>query len=181
MIVAFSGKARSGKTTAAQALAEKFPKFTVLSFATPLKRMAMEQFDLTLEDIADKGKVINLNGKTMTVRDLLIQMGQMYRAIDRDFWVKRLWKDASICMTGAQNILIDDLRFKNEAMFLSLQGATLARINRPGVKLIDDISETDLDDWAFEHIINNNGSLDSYKVMVKDFYENLGIRSSAGV
>lgn len=162
MIIAISGKARSGKTEAAKAIAMANPNFYMLSFAKPLKRMAMDQFGLTEEDIEDKKRVITLGGKDITVRSLLIEIGLMYRRIDPDFWVKKLWNEAESCITFDRDIVIDDMRFKNEFYFLKAKGATTIRVERPGIELIDDPSEKDLDEEIFDLSILNDGTLDDH-------------------
>jgi len=175
-IIAFSGKARSGKTTAANIIHDTWPEFTVISFATPIKQMAMAQFDLTKEDIEDKKKEIIIGDKQWTVRKLLQEIGRMYRAIDPDFWVKLLWKDADKILNAHKSIIIDDLRFKNEAKFLEAKGASLVRIERPGIELIDDVSEKDLDDYPFKNRIPNNSALENFHNMVV-LYHALGLRT----
>jgi hypothetical protein len=163
-LIAFSGKARNGKTEGARAIQTLHPNFTILSFATPLKRMAMDQFGLTLDDIENKERVVDLGRSQTTVRQLLIDIGKMYRAIDPDFWVKKLWKDVEASVIhGHDHIVIDDMRFMNEAIFLKEHGAKLIRVSRPGMKLIDDISETELDDYQhFDARLLNDGSIEDY-------------------
>jgi hypothetical protein len=173
MIIAFSAKAQSGKTTAARAIRDSHIGYTILSFATPLKRMAMEQFGLTQADIEDKTRTIVLGGRETTVRQLLIDIGQMYRRLDPDFWVKKLWKDAEAHIAHGNSILIDDLRFKNEANFLARHGTVFVRVERPGVSLIDDISEKDLDDYPFTHRILNDNGLEGYMRVVLEWAERL--------
>ena len=180
-LIAFSGKARNGKTEGARAIQALHPQFVILSFATPLKRMAMEQFGLTMEDLENKERVVDLGRRQTTVRQLLIDIGKMYRAIDSDFWVKRLWKDVEASVVhGHNHIVIDDMRFLNEATFLKEHGAKLIRVSRPGMKLIDDISETELDDYSgFDARMLNDGSLDDYHSNVAIVLDTLEIGSPA--
>lgn len=178
MIIAFSAKARSGKTTAARAIAAANPKFDILSFAKPLKRMTMEQFDLTPEDMEDKEKVLILGGREVTIRQLLIEVGAMYRNIDPDFWVKKLWKDAELSMSSGKDIVIDDMRFRNESNFLTERGAKLVRIDRPGVKLIDDISEKDLDHYHFEYHLGNTGTMADFEQKTLLLYDSISLSAS---
>ena len=180
-LIAFSGKARNGKTEGAKVIQALHPQFTILSFATPLKRMAIEQFGLTLEDIENKERVVDLGRRRTTVRQLLIDIGKMYRAIDPDFWVKRLWKDVEASVVhGHDHIVIDDMRFLNEATFLREHGAKLIRVNRPGMKLIDDISETELDGYDdFHAVLLNDGSVEDYEGNVVAALASLEIGSPA--
>jgi hypothetical protein len=163
MIIAFSGKAQNGKTEGARIVRYIHPEFVILSFATPLKRIAMEQFGLSHSDIADKTREIDFGSRKTTVRQLLIDIGKMYRAIDPDFWVKKLWKDIELTTGMGSHVVIDDMRFLNEANFLKAKGAKFIRVSRPGVAEIDDISETELDDYQFEHRLLNDGSMEDYE------------------
>lgn len=176
MVMAFSGKARSGKSTSAHALKSLDERCVVLSFAQELKRMVMEQFpEVTAEHIARKSDIVTLGGKPIHVRQLLIEFGSMYRRICPDFWVMKLWRSAVPHLNNGGIILIDDLRYKNEANFLTKMGAHLIRVNRPGVELINDPSETELDDWEFKDtIINGRGvDIDKYRHSVKERFGHL--------
>lgn len=169
-IIAFSGKARSGKTTAAETIREFSPEgeCLIVSFASPLKSMAMSHFGLTREQLINgKDEVIRLSdGRSLTVRQLLIELGRAYRSIDKNFWVSKAWQMANKHLLSGGTVLIDDMRYRSEAEFLLERGATLVRVERPGVKLIDDPSETELDDWNFEHRINNSNDINDYRQIV---------------
>ena len=105
MVMAFSGKARSGKSTSAHALKSLDERCVVLSFAQELKRMVMEQFpEVTAEHIARKSDIVTLGGKPIHVRQLLIEFGSMYRRICPDFWVMKL----NIEMNNSELIVITD-------------------------------------------------------------------------
>lgn len=164
-ILAISGKATSGKTTAARFLAAKYKSAAAIeSFATPLKIMVAEQFSyvLTPEDmIHNKNKVIMFGDKKTTVRQIMIDVGQLYRKIDPDFWVKKLLqKIEKHGKWGCPAVFIDDMRFPNEYLTLKKMGASLVRIERPGIQLIEDESETGLDFHPFDHTILNDGTVE---------------------
>jgi hypothetical protein len=70
---------------------------------------------------------------------------------------------------------ITDNRFKNEGSFCEEKGYTLLRLNRPGhiTGNADHISETDLDDYPFNHIITNDGTIEEFKFKAIEWYKNL--------
>jgi hypothetical protein len=56
--------------------------------------------------------------------------------------------------------IITDTRFPNEAEAIKKADGIIIRVDRPGVKPINPHpSETGLDDWKFDYVINNDGSL----------------------
>lgn len=59
------------------------------------------------------------------------------------------------------NWLITDTRFPNEAQAIKDKGGIVIRVNRPGVTAINaHSSETGLDNWKFDHVIENDGTLE---------------------
>lgn len=166
-IIAISGKARSGKTTAAKYLCSKLSeKCAIESFATPLKLMIVKHFgdQVSHEDIIHhKDKILRFGDKTMTLRQLMIKVGRMYREIDQDFWVKQvLAKISEHEKWGCEYIIIDDMRYASEHALLDKKNALLLRVWRYGVELIDDESETALDHSKFHHLIENNDTFEDY-------------------
>ncbi len=58
--------------------------------------------------------------------------------------------------TKMPNWVITDVRFPNEAQAIKEKGGYVIRIDRPGVKPINDHpSETSLDTWKFDYKIDN--------------------------
>ncbi len=145
MIVGFSGKAGSGKTTLANFLQDEFG-FVRMSFASPLKETVMKYFGLTEEDIKTKNP---------TARKILQGVGIMMREeVDKRYWIKQL-EEKMIYLD--KNIVIDDVRFENEADFIKRSGGILIRIERPGIVTMNHPSENELDDYdGWNYIINNN-------------------------
>ncbi len=166
MILSISGKNFSGKTSAAEYLVSR-PElnFVRLSFAEKLKEIAVRDFaycGITPELIKNgKTQLITINNRQITVRQLLIDIGTKYREIDSDFWIRSVWHKAEEHIKQGKNCVFDDVRFENECSFLKKHGSFLIRINRPGVPLLDDRSETELDTFAyFDSIIDNKGTLE---------------------
>jgi len=149
-IIAFSGKRGSGKSTAADHLVEKFYARKE-SFAGELRG----------ELVAGLGidpQLIGMKPTPAHVRKLLIAYGSFRRAEDPDYWVKKVLKKiGEATVSGTGTVIIDDLRYWNEAEKLREYGAVLVRIERfnyvrkflPGVD--NDPSELDLDEYTDWH------------------------------
>jgi hypothetical protein len=163
-IIAFSGKATSGKTTAARIIQDRLggtEKVSIVSFAQILKHKAIEDFGdfFNPDDLYNnKGRVIDIDGRTTTIRQLLIDIGQLYRKIDARFWLRKGIGLAKAASTEGKTAIIDDMRFPNEYHALREMGVILVRLDRD-VPLIDDESEWGLDSFKFDCRINNNGTI----------------------
>lgn len=167
LIGIYSPAPRSGKTFAATVLAHK--GYQPLSFAEPIKRMAVEFFislgytkdkALSLAWI-DKGKVLpEINASPRFVLQTLgTEWGRSYMA--DDIWVRCL------CARAQQfsHVVVDDVRFENEALAIKAMGGEMWMIKRPStVNDFDHPSEGALDNWdGFDCFINNSGTLEDFR------------------
>lgn len=59
------------------------------------------------------------------------------------------------------NWVISDTRFPNEAQAIKDHGGIVVRVNRPSKTHSSHPSETSLDDWEFDWVIQNNGTIDA--------------------
>jgi adenylate kinase family enzyme len=112
MKLAITGKMGSGKTSIAKYLVEKY-NFTKFSFADDVKLYATEIFDINIK-IKD--------------RKLLQQFATKMKEIDENIWIKRLdnkIKDKDI----SDNIIIDDLRYPNEELYLISNGFKILKLD----------------------------------------------------
>jgi deoxynucleotide monophosphate kinase-like protein len=116
--------------------------------------------------VKNKTKEIEIGGRKTTVRQLLIDIGRLYRTLDNDFWCRKGCGLADAAVLHGMSAIIDDMRYPNEYNMLKDMGATIIRIERPGVVLIDDESEWALDNHAFDHRILNDGTVDQLGLAV---------------
>ena len=119
----------------------------------------------------------------MTVRDLLQKLGTeaMRNGLHPDVWVNALMSDYKKTKDKDEeysypNWIITDVRFPNEYDAIKSKGGIVVRVNRD-VKTEEPkhISETALDDYQFDYVINNNGSMEDLIVKCSLFikyYEN---------
>jgi phosphomevalonate kinase len=182
MRIALSGKRLSGKSTAARVL--KDFGFYSVSFGDCVKDEVAEDHHVSVFDVIKNKEIY---------RQALQQKGESRRAEDPTHWIKQLAD--KMARADAQpykypHIVLDDLRYQNEAQWLRDNGWKLVRIDvnpyvlqerrtlalGEGYDTTPDlhISETDLDDWTgWDYTIHNDYSLDVFKTDVKEILASL--------
>lgn len=129
-IIGFSGKAGSGKTSAAEVLEKQ--GFVIRSFADPIKWIATKWFGWD-------GK------KDEKGRKLLQSIGKIGREYNPDTWIKpmeayiKAWSDKRDFL-----LTIDDVRFQNEVDFIHKYKGIVINLSGRSLDLgknSDDISE----------------------------------------
>lgn len=131
-VIAFSGLAGSGKSTAANHLVTA-RGFARVRFAGPLKAM-MAALGLTHAQIDGDKKESPcelLGGKTP--RHAMQTLGTEWGRdlIASDLWI-RAWQAAVDRLPADQPVVVDDCRFPNEAEAVRAAGGVIVRIIRPG-------------------------------------------------
>ena len=146
-IIAFTGLAQSGKTTAANFI----PGVKILSFADPVKQIALTSF--------------NWDGvKDEKGRRLLQVIGtECGRAYDYDIWVKKMREQIAIYAPLYNVIAIDDCRFNNESELVRELGGIVIEIIRPGCAPDGHASEQGISPDLIDKHIMNNGTLEHLK------------------
>ena len=148
LFIGISGKMAVGKSTIAHLLQAALPNTFIGSMASPLYKaqdMLYKEYGMELEGAKD--------------RDLLIMLGQWGRDKDPDFWLGQFAKDA--IASEFDVIICDDIRFPNEANFFKKYGLLFRiegeqRGDNVDASRSTDITETALDNYAFDHIITND-------------------------
>lgn len=196
IIVAFSGKARSGKTESSillkKIIEERNLNFTQLSFATAVKSIAKYYFGwdgnkdihknvYATGDIKPDG-TFAAEGDVDIIQDkgrqLLINLGQKFREIRPSIWADIVIQQVNELDLGKQEntiYCIDDMRFKNELKSLKNYERFISiRINRPnGQLVIDDITEKDLDNTKFDYYIENDGTIADLDQFLRQIYADI--------
>lgn len=172
MIVAFTGKAGSGKDTAAGFLTS----FETESFAAPLYHGVAAIFGVPVHKLrrreVKEGRVPGFN---FTYRKALQLLGTEWRDLleDRMLWVKLL--DARIC--EKDNIVITDLRFNHEAEWVKSKGGVIINIvasfeDAPlNIDNPNHISEGGISESLINMTIHNDGTLEDFRLQVLDAVE----------
>ena len=162
-VILISGKARFGKDLTANLIKEqlelKDKKVLVTHYADLLKYICKTFFEW--------------NGVKDSVGRTILQFvgTDTIRGIKPDFWVDFIISILTMFDDSWDYILIPDTRFPNEIVKMKSSGLNCiaVRINRPNFvssltnEQLNHISETALDDYRFDYIIENDSSLDGLK------------------
>ena len=154
-----------GKTTAANL----FIEHQRVSFAAPLKRAVWRLLDdLGLSGFhfayEDKEAIIPEIG--VSARHMMQTLGTEWgrACIHPDFWVMIARAETQLIMNDGGSVVIDDVRFPNEAAMIRDLGGELWRIDRPGVIYSGDhSSEGGLEDITPDQVIVNDGTIAQLK------------------
>lgn len=201
-LIAFSGKMGAGKDTAAElimlALVNKDAErltvdFTALDvslrksvikqpwefkkFAGKLKQIASILTGVDAHHFEDQYFKTRKMGKEwgfMTYREFLQRLGTeaIRTGIHQEAWVNAMFADFHSTIS---HWLITDCRFLNEAEAVKHHKGIVVRINNPRLPLQEKAhpSETALDDYEFDYVIENDGTLEEFyekiKVMLNHF------------
>lgn len=169
MIIGLSGYARSGKDSVAEILVEEYG-FIRLAFADKLREAVYALNPTIVAEGIGMVKPLQVvidwygwDGVKETewdaeVRRLLQRMGTEVgrNILGEDIWVEAAGKD----LLTKNNYVFTDCRFENEASRVKWWEGQVWRVTRPGVEPANDhISEIGLDNWPFDRIVYNDGSL----------------------
>ena len=175
MIIGISGKAGSGKDTAAKMLEvlyanpdisyedfsnrkyKNFADIQIVHFADILKETVQVLFEIgEWETNTQEGKKTTIEWIGKTVRELLQGVGQGLRdAIDPNLWIKALFANTK----NWSNYIIADVRYPNEVDAIKERNGVLLRINRKDAGAGNHSSETALDNYKeWDLVIDNNST-----------------------
>jgi cytidylate kinase len=161
MIVGIAGYAGSGKTTVARHLVDSLG-YTRLSFATPIRQalMAMGVHESYLTD----HKHIEIPRIGHTARYLMQTLGTEWAraTVNRNFWLY-LMDNAITTQPIGNNIVVDDVRFDNEADYLRRKNGIIINLVRGNTQLdpysTDHASEEGISSELVNYNIENDGSV----------------------
>jgi ABC-type oligopeptide transport system ATPase subunit len=150
-IIGISGKMGSGKSTLAKYIMNNYEDVVVEKVAADLygiQDYIYNRLGLTLKGEKD--------------RDLLIAIGMWGRGISSSLWTDACFNRVS--KLSNKVVIIDDIRFPEEAMAVERLGGILVRLDGaqrgPNVdpKSFTSSSECALDQWDFKNRISNAGT-----------------------
>jgi hypothetical protein len=131
MLIGLTGQMGVGKTTIANALRDNYG-FVVKAYATPLKKAMVELTGLSMEyftDIELKEKQLEYG---LSPRELMQKFGTEFvrEMVNPDFWIIRMRRVIKKLQEEKQHIVIDDVRFENEAALIRQMGGTVVHLRR---------------------------------------------------
>lgn len=178
LIVGIAGRAGSGKGAVARYLAER-RGFLVTAFATPIKEIIADIFPTaTHHDLHGFRKdVVHRDMFGRTPRDVMKIIGDRIRSKNSEtmanLWYHSLtrWSDEPPGSVWVHDkIVVEDLRYPEEAELLSDVGAKLIRITRPDLLSGEESPhESELGEFAVDRELINSGSLAALHRSVEDF------------
>lgn len=151
MLVGLIGKAGSGKTTLANVF-QREGGFTKKAFGDGVKSTILKAGILTEREIIEKGPKCRFMLQHIAT-DLIREQ------VDPDFWVRIIRTYLYSIDLDSKNIVIDDVRFLNEAKMIKDFRGTLVRIYRPGVETMNHRSETEMDQVKPDILFMNDWNL----------------------
>ena len=162
MIIGLSGYARSGKDSTAELLCLNYG-YRRVSFADPI-RHALLTLNPRLDSITRLAEFVDDYGwdvakQNPEVRRLMQVMGtEVGRTMLGDnVWIKMALADLS----HNDRVVISDVRYPNEADAIKKLSGSLWRINRHNHSAVNGHkSEHAMDNYMFNHVIYNDGTLD---------------------
>ena len=167
MIIGLTGYARSGKDEVAKILVEEFG-YKRVAFADKIKTLLYE----TNPQVGGNRlqHLVSTYGWDVAksqpeVRHLLQTLGVSARKIfGENFWVDQ----AILNVHPSERIVISDVRFENEAERIQSLSGQIWRIKRTGVQAVNaHVSETQMDGYKVDKILQNGGTLDELKILVQ--------------
>mgnify|MGYP005645376361 CR=1 FL=1 len=175
MILGFAGAAGVGKTTFARKMEQMRLNCCVMSFASPIKSMIrtlLSEVGINGKDIMDlvgtqEGKATEidlLDGHT--VRYLLQTLGTEWgrKYVHNDMWTNIAIAKATSFRLSGYIVIIDDVRFDNEAAAIEKANGSIVYIERPGAEKVcsdEHASENSFTvETRYERLIND-GNLSS--------------------
>lgn len=190
MLIGIIGKARVGKDTFANVLAEELfrltrQKYVLMAYAHELKIRVQKDFDLSYEQLwgdekenQDLRYAKHLGGFSSdptdywSAREILQNYGEFYRSIEYNFWVNSLFE--IIDDREYKRVIITDVRHLNETAPIIDRGGVLIKIVRDSDKVAkthgqNHISETAMDDYTdIDFIIENNETIAMFESSAKE-------------
>ena len=193
MLLAFSGKKGSGKSTACKLTQEIFLEqglglVEIKSFAEPIYKLVSEILNVPISYIKEhkdngeqiplpkfsKDPIIDEGGNhwvynPVNFRQILQTIGMNLRDSDESAWVNCLFGrfDAKYLYATQNSIswVIEDLRFENEIKRVrNLQGVVIRVVREDLISDDENISETSLDSYRkYNFIVSNDSSIDQFK------------------
>lgn len=168
-LIALTGYAGSGKSTVARHLVEAHG-FTLVKFASPLKQMlkCLGLGDREIEgDLKEKPHSV-LCGKTP--RHAMQTLGTEW---GRDLIGSHLWVNVAVesvlaCFDQGGSVVIDDLRFENEADAVRILGGEIISVVRPGIGSVSRHPSEHQEVWP-THAFHNNGTVEELRAMVTSY------------
>ena len=163
LLIGLTGRARSGKDTAARFLMDTY-SLEPMSFAAPIKKAMADLFGLDERHLDGELKEAPLPGIGKSPRYLFQTFGTEWgrQLVHPDVWLhaadvqlENLRKH-----TNPPGVVFSDVRFENEAQWIRERGGHVLHIVRPGAPAVEaHASEDGIELQEQDRQISNTGTL----------------------
>lgn len=150
IIIGLSGRKRSGKDTVCEIIQRMCPGAKRFAFADALKRELSEATKVSIDTIEKEKDRFRMGLQWWGT--------ELRRTQDEEYWVKQLIQ--AIRTSDCKLAVITDCRFPNEAETVRSMGGNVIRIERAGASGDCHASETVMDNYQFDYVICNRGTLE---------------------
>lgn len=173
---------------------EHYTRMIVAHHAWPLKQVAHIAFgwagvmspEYYNENPQEKSRPLhrlkgfgNKPGVIPTVRDVLIEVGYMFRnEFNPDTWVNALYDRLNEELGEILYetiVVLPDTRFPNEYREVKSRKGLCVMVENDNVEKTSDSADDALDGWKWDHVIKNNGTLEDLRQSAGDFLDYSGI------
>lgn len=184
LLIGLTGRARSGKTTAAEHLIGTY-LLEHYAFADPLRDGLMAIFNLDPSDFEGDHKEQSLAWLGRSPRELMQSMGTEWarNTVHPDVWVKLAEQNIdymSIAMSEVIGFVVSDVRFENEADFIRNRGGTVIHVCREGTPSIHPhISEAGITVRQDDLIVQNNDTIEAFLLSLDEVFSKLRDRKKS--
>lgn len=167
ILIGLTGRARSGKTTAAEHLARTY-LLEQYAFADPLRDGLMAIFNLDPTDFEGDRKEQPLGWLDCSPRQLMQSMGTEWarNTVHPDVWVKLAEQNLEYMTKALGAVLgfvVSDVRFENEADLIRRRGGTVIHILRPNALAVNPhISEAGITANSADLTLPNYGTVEGF-------------------
>ncbi len=167
ILIGLTGRARSGKTTAAEHLARTY-LLEQYAFADPLRDGLMAIFNLDPTDFEGDRKEQPLGWLDFSPRQLMQSMGTEWarNTVHPDVWVKLAEQNLEYMTKALGAVLgfvVSDVRFENEADLIRRRGGTIIHIFRPDAQDVNPhISEAGVAAHTDDLTLPNFGTVEEF-------------------
>ena len=173
-LIGIHGLAQTGKTTAAELLANRLRAAT-FAFAEPITKRCAELLNVDHAEFLsyDKNKKLDITSKDfngistnpVTKRTLMQDVGRSFRAVEPRFTIDYL--EQTLAHTPRiKNIIVSDVRLPQEAEWIRAKGGTILHIRRPAAPAAHpDVTEIPLliEPYNGDLVIRNDGTAQMYE------------------
>ena len=165
MIIAFLGRSRVGKDTAAQVLVKEYG-FVVARLSAPVKAAVQALFGFTHAQMHDAAKEDIDPRYGITPRAAMVQMTEhVHATLPKQFCADRIAGD----LTASPNVVIPDLRYAHDVDFVRSIGGHVVKISRPLAPVVHE-HEMHIDGICGDASIENGAEQQVFEKQIRGLF-----------